>query len=111
MKMKTLTNDEKKNKYYLTKYGITYEEFKEKAKDGCECCGIKEGRLCQDHIHVAKFKELSSEDKKLYLRGVSCFICNTAYRVLERTKDGRRNRLLLENLNKYFSKYRLKGES
>jgi hypothetical protein len=107
---KKQTEEEKKNSYYLNKYGITYQEFKEKAKNGCEICGRKEGRLCQDHIHVSGYKGFTREDKRVYARGCLCFLCNTGIRSLERTKDGNRNRKMLEGMVKYFTVYKLKGE-
>lgn len=110
MKNLKKTEREKKNDYYITKYGLTIDEVEERKKNGCEGCGIKEGVLCIDHIHVLGFKTLSPEAKRKYVRGVACFLCNTGFRVFERTKDGKRNRQMLEGTIKYFSKYPLKGE-
>ena len=105
------TKDEIKNNYYLSKYGISYAEVKERSKDGCECCGNKEWRLNVDHIHIKRFKEFPQEQKRLYVRGICCFICNTGFKSVEKFADGKRNRQQLNNMVRYFTKYRLKGET
>jgi hypothetical protein len=91
-------------------YGVDLVWFLNKSKDGCEICTKKDGVLCVDHIHTKGFKTMPPEEKRKYVRGILCFLCNTALRVFERTKDGKRNRALLEGVSKYFSKYPIKGE-
>ena len=105
-----MSKDEQKNKRLLKTYGITLKEFQEKSKNGCEICHRKEGRLCQDHIHQKGFKKMPPEEKRKYVRGSLCFMCNTALKGFEKTIDGRRNRKQLEGTYLYFKKYRLKGE-
>ena len=114
MKKQKLNKEEQKERQKDTRlyntYGITLNEFKEMAKDGCSACGRKEGRLCVDHIHQLGFKKLNAIEKRKYIRGVACFLCNTSFRVFERTKDGRRNREMLEGTYNYFKRFKLKGE-
>jgi hypothetical protein len=99
-----------KNKRLLKTYGISLADWIKASKDGCAICGVTTGRICQDHIHVLGFKKMSSEEKKKYLRGALCFMCNTALKGFEKTKDGLRNRRQLEGTYKYFKTYKLKGE-
>jgi hypothetical protein len=71
------TKDQIKNKYLLQTYGITLEEWRDLSWDGCHICRIRSGRMCVDHIHVAGFKKMEPEEKKKYVRGALCFLCNT----------------------------------
>lgn len=111
---KVLLNDFKKQKQKdlrLRKiYGTTLEEFAELSKDGCMICFRKDGRICQDHIHVKGFKLMSPEEKRKYLRGALCFMCNTALKGFEKTNNGHRNRQQLEGTYNYFTNFALKGE-
>ena len=105
--------DRQKDKRLYKTYGMTLGGFNSRLRmqgGGCKICGKSEGRLCVDHIHVAKYKSLPPEEKLKYVRGILCFYCNTALKVFERTKDGERNRKLLEGVVEYFSEYPLKGE-
>jgi hypothetical protein len=101
---------EQKNKRLYNTYGITIEEYEQKAHEGCEVCNRKGVVLCVDHIHVAGFKKMPPEEKKKYVRGIACFMCNTGFKSFEKTKDGERNRQSLEGTYRYFTKYKLKGE-
>lgn len=109
----TQTKDQIKNKYLYKTYGITLAEFNAKLKQqggGCEVCGMTDCRLCLDHIHVKGFKKMPPAEKKKYVRGIACFMCNTGFKSFEKTVDGARNRRSLEGTYKYFQKYKLKGE-
>ncbi len=104
-----------KNKYLLSKYGITVEEYNKilKSQNGvCAVCkGLPgKGRLCVDHLHILGFKKMKPEEKKKYVRGLVCFMCNTSFKSFEKTKDPIRNRQMLNGTLEYFSKYPLKGE-
>ncbi len=104
----------KNNRLYKT-YGITISDYIMilNAQGGvCACCGKLpgSGRLCVDHLHVLGFKKMSPDDKRKYVRGICCFMCNTSFKSIEKTKDGKRNREHLEGIIRYFSKYPLKGE-
>lgn len=102
--------DKEKHKRLYKTYGIGLLTWNEISKNGCEICGRKDGRLCQDHIHVAGFKKMAPEEKEKYLRGALCFMCNTALKGFEKTADGHRNRMQFEGTIRYFHKYCLKGE-
>jgi len=100
---------EKAKRIYKT-YGITLDEWNELAKDGCHICGTKEGRLCVDHIHTKGFKSMAPEQRKKWVRGILCFLCNTGLKGFEKTSDGARNRKQLEGTVRYFQQFKLKGE-
>jgi len=100
---------EKANRLYRT-YGITIDDWNYMAEDGCWICKRKDGRLCVDHIHVRKFKQMEPEDKQKYVRGILCFMCNVGLKGFEKTVDGKRNRKQLEGTYKYFQTFKLKGE-
>lgn len=105
---------QKDQRLYKT-YGITLLEFNLRldAQNGvCACCGTLPGtgRLCVDHLHQKGFKSMSPENKRKYVRGIVCFMCNTGFKAFEKTIDGPRNRRSLEGTYKYFKLYPLKGE-
>lgn len=105
---------EKSNRLYKT-YGITYGEWLErKDEQGGVCAVCKtlpgKGILCVDHLHVAGFKKMIPEEKVKYVRGLVCFMCNTSFKSFEKTKDGKRNRQMLQGTFEYFQKFPLKGE-
>ena len=104
-----------KNSTLLRKYGLTIEEWDNKLKEQGGVCFIcetfpKSGILCVDHCHAPKYDKLTPDEKKKHVRGLLCFLCNTAIRVYERTGNGKRNREMLEGTVRYFSKYKIKGE-
>lgn len=37
------------------------------------------GRLCIDHEHVRGWKSMPPERRRLYIRGLLCFVCNYYY--------------------------------
>lgn len=37
------------------------------------------GRYVVDHFHAPKYKELSPEDKRSLIRGITCWFCNHSY--------------------------------
>ena len=108
--MSKQNKDQVKDKHLQRTYGINLQEWKKISENGCEICGTKEGRICMDHIHVAGFKKMSAEEKRKYVRGALCFLCNTGIKGFDKTKDGTKNRIRLEGTYKYFLKYKLKGE-
>ncbi len=107
-------NKEKDKRLYRT-YGITLEEWNKIFEDQGRVCWICEtmppsGRLSVDHIHVKGFKKMGPEEKKQYVRGLLCFLCNTSLKGFEKTALGHINRKRLEGVYKYFKKFKLKGE-
>jgi hypothetical protein len=117
MKQK-LTEEEKKyqekDRRLFKTYGIGYDAFLTQLdSQGRVCMICKRGgdiRLCQDHIHVKGFKKMEPKEKRKYLRGILCFMCNTLIGKMERTNDGELNRLRMLGCVEYFKKYAIKGE-
>jgi len=107
---KAMKKLEQKDKRLQKTYGITLEEYEIMAQYGCYICNRTEGRLNVDHIHQKGFKKLEPAEKKKYVRGVLCFLCNTALKGFERTADGQRNRSQFNGTIRYFSQFKLKGE-
>lgn len=104
-----------KDKYLIAKYGITIEEYYTlllKQDNLCAMCKDPDPthRLCVDHIHVKGFKKMKPEEKKKYVRGILCFMCNTSIKGFDRTISGDKNRARLEGAHRYFQQYALKGE-
>ncbi len=102
-----------KNRRLLKTYGITYNEWLgmySSQRGLCYICRKAHPRLCVDHIHVKGFKKMPPEEKKKYVRGLLCFMCNTSIKCVEKTINGERNRQQLEGMVKYFIDFKLKGE-
>ena len=107
------TKERAKHHRLLRTYGITLLEFNQTLKEQggvCAICKKAHPRMCLDHIHVKGFKTMKSEDKKKYVRGILCFLCNTGLKGFEKTVDGKRNRQQLNGTYAYFMDYALKGE-
>lgn len=107
--------DLEKGKRLLKTYGISLDDWNKKFEaqgQVCEICKTmpKSKILCVDHIHVLGFKRMEAEEKKQYVRGLLCYMCNTGLKSFEKTVDGRRNRQSLEGTYAYFIRYKLKGE-
>ena len=107
--------ESQKNKRLYDTYGLTLEEWKQKFKEQAGVCWICKtlppiGTLCVDHIHQLGFKKMRPEDKKKYIRGLLCYMCNTGLKGFDKTKDGKKNRQRLEGTYKYFRTFALKGE-
>jgi hypothetical protein len=68
----------------LKKYGLSEEEWRVilEAQGGtCFVCKLvpTKGRLCIDHEHVKGWKKMPPEKRKLYVRGLLCWVCNHYY--------------------------------
>lgn len=105
---------QKERRLYKT-YGITLNEYHEMWSSQGGLCRIckslpPSGRLCVDHIHIKGYKKMGPEEKKTYVRGLLCFLCNTGLKGFEKTADGKKNRQRLEGTYKYFQGFKLKGE-
>jgi hypothetical protein len=71
----------------LKKYGLSKEEWQalyDKYQGACHVCRIvpSTGRLNIEHEHVRGWKKMKPEDRKKYVRGLACYICN--HRILTR---------------------------
>ncbi len=49
--------------------------------EACFVCKQKpmKGRLCIDHEHAKGWKKMPPDERKLYVRGLLCFRCNTTF--------------------------------
>lgn len=68
----------------LDRYGLSYEEWRRMADEQKEACFVceqrpRKGRLCIDHEHVKNWKKMAPEHRKLFVRGLLCFRCNTTF--------------------------------
>lgn len=68
----------------LKRYGLSEEEWRKMADEQQEACFVckqkpTKGRLCIDHEHVKGWKKMPPEKRKLYVRGLLCFRCNTTF--------------------------------
>lgn len=98
------------NKRLLDTYGITLEEWHILLKKQNYTCAIcpSTSRLYMDHRHVPNYRKLPPEKKKLECRSALCFRCNKfTIGSLEIHKNARE---ILDNVVKYFSVYKMKGD-
>lgn len=66
----------------LAKYGLSADDWVHllKLQGGfCAVCQEPRKSLCVDHIHVKGWKKLPPEKRRLWVRGLLCFWCNTSY--------------------------------
>lgn len=102
-----------KNQRLFKTYGITIEiwdQMFEEQKGVCWICQTmpKSGILCVDHRHVPKYKKLDFIEKAKEVRGLLCFSCNVGLHGLEKRKNAR---FLFEQVTRYFTKYKIKGDA
>lgn len=91
----------------LRKYGMTVDEWLTIAEAQGMSCAIcrrvpKSGRLCIDHQHVKGWKRMNPEDRRRYVRGVICFLCNG--KCVNKWMNVERAAAVLEYLTKYRAK-------
>lgn len=65
----------------LRKYGLDEADFVtmvERQEGGCAICRLvpTKGRLNIDHEHVRGWKKMPPEKRKIYVRGLLCYMCN-----------------------------------
>lgn len=68
----------------LKRYGLSEVEWRAMADEQKEACFVCEqkptkGRLCIDHEHVKGWKKMPPHQRKLYVRGLLCYRCNTTF--------------------------------
>src|SRR3972149_8874044 len=71
----------------LKKYGLSLDEWQalyDKYNGACHVCYQKPstGRLNVEHEHVKGWRKMKPEERKKYIRGLACYICN--HRLLTR---------------------------
>lgn len=72
------------SKATLKKYGLEEDEWRailESQNGVCFVCEKEpsKGRLCIDHEHAKGWKKMPPEKRKLYVRGLLCWVCNHYY--------------------------------
>lgn len=88
----------------LKRYGLTSDEWLAiLAAQGGVCAICKRvptsGRLHTEHEHVPRWKDMPADQRKLYVRGLCCFMCNTQY--LGRGLTTEKARAVVEYLERY----------
>lgn len=88
----------------LRKYGLTLKDWKRILRRQGGSCGLchvtpPSGILHIDHDHVAGWKKMSPEERKMYVRGIVCYQCNFVY--LRRGADSDRLRAGAIYLDRY----------
>lgn len=68
----------------LAKYGLSEADYVKIIESQGGVCAVCEqspssGRLCVDHFHATGWKKMKPSDRKLFVRGLLCFFCNTRY--------------------------------
>lgn len=68
----------------LRKYGLSlgaWRTMRDEQHGVCFVCQRlpKSGRLCIDHEHAPGWKAMPPEKRKLYVRGLLCWVCNSYY--------------------------------
>jgi len=100
------------DKRLIQTYGITTDDYDRMYEEQGEKCYICKHapttiRFSVDHRHVKGYKKLSSEEKRKEVRGLLCFCCNTIIGKLEKYNFSRQR---LEEIVKYFLKYRIRSD-
>lgn len=72
------------SKTTLDRYGLSETEWQaicDRQEGRCFICEKEPttGRLCIDHEHVKGWKKMPPEMRKLFVRGLLCWVCNHYY--------------------------------
>ena len=91
----------------LKKYGLSAEEWQvlyDIQEGKCAICGKapSTGRLNIDHNHVLGWKKLDPSERKKYIRGLLCYVCN--HRILTRGVTSEKLRSAADYLDKWNNK-------
>ena len=108
--MTTSKKEKEREKRLYKTYGMTLGGFNSRLDmqgGGCWICERKDGRLCVDHRHIPKYKQLPPDKKLQECRGILCFMCNTMLHGVEKRKNAR---YFLKRMNEYFDEYKMKGD-
>jgi hypothetical protein len=68
----------------VKKYGLDEQGWLRILRDQGWVCPIckkpsSTGRYVVDHDHVRGFKKMAADEKRLYIRGITCWFCNHSY--------------------------------
>jgi len=90
----------------LKKYGLTEQDYIDMYNEydgACHVCLEKSKNATRalhiEHQHVKGWKQMPPEQRRLYVRGLACFICN--FRILTKGVTLKR----LRNAVKYLERY------
>jgi hypothetical protein len=88
----------------VQKYGLTLEDWERMLDEQGGVCAVcqkvpKTGRLVVDHVHRRGYKLLPPEDRRKWVRGLCCTVCN--HFVLTRYADALRHQQAAEYLLKF----------
>jgi hypothetical protein len=72
------------SKATLKRYGLSEDEWRKMLESQGGVCYVckkepSKGRLCIDHEHVKGWKKMPDNRRKLYVRGLLCWVCNHYY--------------------------------
>ena len=90
----------------LKKYGLTIGEWMtmwHKHNGNCHVCLKPSKRLNIEHEHVKGWKKMPPDERKKYVRGLACYICNN--RILTKGVTLERLRNAVKYLEEYESKF------
>ena len=76
----------------LDKYGLSRLDWISLAMRQGGVCGVcgklpESGRLNVDHDHVRGYKKMSQVQKRLYVRGLLCYVCNKFFAMRGMTEE------------------------
>ncbi len=78
---KPYPNVKRPSKETLKKYGLSLDEWEKMLIMQAGVCAVchkvsTTGRLVTDHEHAKNWKKMPPEQRKLYVRGLLCWVCN-----------------------------------
>ena len=85
----------------VTKYGLSLDDWELMLDEQGGVCGVcrkspATGRLVVDHVHRQGYKMLAPDQRRRYVRGLCCTVCN--HFVLTRYADALRHQQAAEYL-------------
>lgn len=93
----------------IARYGLSFSEWVailESQGGRCAICGglPASGKFCIDHFHVKNWKKMPSQQRKRFVRGITCYPCN--HHCLNRNMNLTKARAVVEYLEKYEARNR-----
>lgn len=93
----------------IARYGLSVSEWMAmlEAQGGrCAVCGVlpASGRFVIDHFHVKNWAKMPSQQRKRFVRGVTCYLCN--HRLLHKNMTLAKARAVVVYLEKYEASHR-----
>ena len=88
----------------LRRYGLTEEAWRAVLDSQGGVCGVcgkvpASGTLHVDHAHARGWKKMPPDERRKYVRGLTCFLCNSVW--LRRGATPARLRSAAEYLERY----------